>query len=285
MIPKKGGAEDFKDYRPINLAGSLYKLLAKVLANRLKGVMRNLVNKAQNAFVGGRQILDALLIVNKVIDSMMKKKEKGILCKLDIEKAYDQINWNFLFLVLQKMGFGERWVSWLRWCTSTTSFSVLINGSPASFFKSSKGLRQGDPLSSYLFVLGMEAFSMIIERAVSEGFLSGYKITNRNGKEEKITHLFADDTLVFYRDSREKMVNLNWLLLWFKAIFGLRINLEKSFVLPMVEAEDLEALAYELGCKTTTLPITYLGLPLGMRKNSLSDWDGLEERFRKKLAI
>ena len=108
MIPKKEGAEDFKDFRPISLVGSLYKLLAKVLANRLKGVMCNLVNKAQNAFVGGRQILDALLIANEVIDSMMKKKEKGILCKLDIVKAYDQINWNFLFSILQKMGFGER---------------------------------------------------------------------------------------------------------------------------------------------------------------------------------
>ena len=89
--------------------GSLYKLLVKVLANRLKGVMGSLVNKAQNAFVGGRQILDASLIANEVIDSMLKKKEKGISCKLDIEKVYDPIKWNFLFRVLQKMGFGDKW--------------------------------------------------------------------------------------------------------------------------------------------------------------------------------
>ena len=85
MIPKKGGAEDLKDFRPISLVGSLYKLLAKVLANILKGVMGSLINKAQNAFVGGRQILDASLIANEVINSMIKKKEKGILCKLDIK--------------------------------------------------------------------------------------------------------------------------------------------------------------------------------------------------------
>ena len=93
------------------------------------------MNKAQNAFAGGRQILDAFLIANEVIDSMMKKKEKGILCKLDIEKAYDQINWNFLFRMLQKMGFGDKWVSWIRWCISTASFSFLINGNPTGFFQ------------------------------------------------------------------------------------------------------------------------------------------------------
>ena len=97
MIPKKGGAEDLKDFRPISLVGSLYKLLAKVIANRLKRVMSSFVNKSQNAFVGGRQILDASLIANEVIDSMVKKKERDILFKLDIEKAYDNLNWKFLF--------------------------------------------------------------------------------------------------------------------------------------------------------------------------------------------
>ena len=92
MVPKKSGAEDFKDFRPISLIGSLYKVLAKVLANRLKRVMGKLVNKAHNAFVEGRQILDASLIVNEVIDYLMRIKERGILCKLDIEKAYNQIS-------------------------------------------------------------------------------------------------------------------------------------------------------------------------------------------------
>ena len=151
MVPKKEGADDFKDFRPISLVGSLYKLIAKVLGNRLKKVMSRLVNKAQNAFVEGRQILDASLIANEVIDSMTRRKEKGILCKFDVEKAYDKLNWKFLLMVLREMGFGRKWIGWIKWCISTASFSVIINSSPTGFFKSSRGLRQGDLLSPYLF--------------------------------------------------------------------------------------------------------------------------------------
>ena len=171
LIPKIRGAEDLKDFRPISLIGSIYKLIAKVLNNMLKKVMNGLVNSAQNAFVEGRQILDASLIANEVIDSMQKRKERGILCKLDIEKAYDQINWKFILKVLKKMGFGDKWVSWIEWCISTASFSVLVNGSPTGFFGSSRGLRHGDPLSPYLFVLGMEALSLMIDKAAEGGSL------------------------------------------------------------------------------------------------------------------
>ena len=134
--------------------------------------MNGLVNLAQNAFVEGRQILDASLIANKVIDSMQKRKDRGILCKLDIEKAYYQINWSFILKVLKKMGFGDKWVGWIEWCISTTTFSVLVNGSPACFFGSSRGLRQGDPLSPYLFVLGMEALSLMIDKVVEGCYIS-----------------------------------------------------------------------------------------------------------------
>ena len=140
MVPKKEGADDFKDFRPISLVGSLYKLIAKVLGNRLKKVMNRLVNKAQNAFVEGRQILDASLIANEVIDSMTRRKEKGILCKLDIEKAYDKLNWKFLLMVLREMGFGSWWIGLIQRCISTASFSVIINGSPAGFFKSTRSV-------------------------------------------------------------------------------------------------------------------------------------------------
>ena len=93
-------------------------------------MMNKLVNSAQNAFVERRQILDTSLIANEVIDLMLKKKEKGVLFKLDIEKAYDKINWKFLIAVLGKMGFKEKWLGWIKWCISTASFSVMLNGSP-----------------------------------------------------------------------------------------------------------------------------------------------------------
>ncbi|RVW34945.1 Transposon TX1 uncharacterized 149 kDa protein [Vitis vinifera] len=286
LVPKKGGAEDLRDYRPISLVGGLYKILAKVLANRLKKVVSKVVSSSQNAFVEGRQILDAALIANKAIDSLLKGDEAGVLCKLDLEKAYDHINWDFLMSVMQKMGFGEKWVGWIRWCITTASFSVLINGSPTGFFQSTRGLRQGDPISPYLFVLGMEALSCLINKAVRGGFLSGCRLRGRGGNGIQVSHLlFADDTLVFCKDSQDQMDVLSWLLMWFEAISGLNINLEKSEILPVGRVENAEVLASELGCKVGSLPSTYLGLPLGVPHKSVVVWDGVEERMRKRLAL
>ena len=114
LIPKKGGAEDLMDFRPIILVGSLYKLLSKVLAKILKKVISKVISLTQNAYEEGRQILDASLIENEVLDSTLKGKGKGVLCKLDIEKAYDHLNWMFLFLVMDRMGFGKKWIDLIK---------------------------------------------------------------------------------------------------------------------------------------------------------------------------
>ncbi|RVW19996.1 LINE-1 retrotransposable element ORF2 protein [Vitis vinifera] len=246
LIPKKGGAEDLGDFRLISLLGGLYKLLAKVLANRLKKVLGRVVSLDQNAFVKGRQILDASLIANEVIDAWQKRKEKGLICKLDIEKAYDSISWDFLMKILRKLGFGSRWMEWIWWCISTAKFSVLVNGVPTGFFSSTKGLRQGDPLSPYLFVLGMEVLSALKERK----------------------HDF-----------------LSWILAWFEAASGLRINLAKSELIPVGEVEEIEEMAVELGCRVGSLPNVYLGLPLGVPHKASSMWDGVEEKMRRRLAL
>ncbi|RVW50576.1 Transposon TX1 uncharacterized 149 kDa protein [Vitis vinifera] len=250
LIPKKGGADDLGDFRPISLLGGLYKLMAKVLANRLKRVLNKVVAPTQNAFVMGRQILDASLIANEVIDSWQKRKEKGLICKLDIEKAYDSINWKFLLKTLHKMGFGPRWVGWMWSCISTAKFSVLVNGVPAGFFPSSKGLRQGDPLSPYLFVLGMEVLDALLRRAVAGGYLSGCSIKGDRRHNLKISHLFfADDTIVFCEANKEHLTHLSWILLWFEVASGLRINLDKSEIIPVGVVEEIEEMAVELGCR------------------------------------
>ena len=211
----------------------------------------------QNAFVRGRRILDASLIANEVIDFWHKRKEKGMICKLDIEKAYDNINWNFLMKVLLKMGFGSRWMEWIWWCISTAKFYVLVNGVPVGFFSNNKGLRQEDPLSPCLFVLGMEVLSTLIRRAVDGGFLSGCRLRGRGGVEMIVSHLlFADDTIIFC----------------------------KSVLIPVGEVEEIEEMAMELGCRVGSLPTVYLGLPLGAHHKAIFMWNGVEERMRRRLA-
>ena len=96
FIPKKQTVEEFKDLRPISLMGGLYKILTKVLANRIKKVMDKVISKSQNAFVEG-QISDAVLIANEIVDSTLRRKKCGLICKLDIEKVYDSISWEFLY--------------------------------------------------------------------------------------------------------------------------------------------------------------------------------------------
>ena len=122
LVPKNENAVDIKDFRLINLVRGLYKILAKVLANRLKKVVGQVVSTSQNAFVEGPQILDAALIANEAVDSLIRRKEKGLRCKLDIEKAYDHLNWDFLLQIMEKMGFGRKWLIWIRWCISMASF-------------------------------------------------------------------------------------------------------------------------------------------------------------------
>ena len=133
---KRRGVEDLKDFRLIRLVGGLYKLLPKVLANRLQRVVGNLVLDFWHAFVADR----------------IKGNLRGIICKLDIEKAYDHVDWSFVLALLEKMDFGSKWISGIKWCISTAWFFVLLNGSPLVFFQSSKGMGLGDPFSPDLLL-------------------------------------------------------------------------------------------------------------------------------------
>ncbi|RVW96497.1 LINE-1 retrotransposable element ORF2 protein [Vitis vinifera] len=283
LIPKKEGTEDLKDFRPISLVGSVYKLLAKVLANRLNTVMGEVISDSQHAFIHGRQILDVVLIANEALDSRLKDNIPGLLLKMDIEKAFDHVNWNFLVEVMSKMGFGHRWINWIKWCCSTASFSILINGSPSGFFRSSRGLRQDDPLSPYLFLLAMEALSQLLSRARNGDFISGFRVGGRGSEGLFVSHLlFADDTLIFCDTDADQLQYLSWTFMWFEAISGLKVNLSKTKVIPVGEGIPMETLAAVLGCKIGSLPTSYLGLPLGAPYKSTRVWDAVKERFRKR---
>ncbi|RVW32106.1 LINE-1 retrotransposable element ORF2 protein [Vitis vinifera] len=260
LIPKKSGVEDLGDFRPISLLGGLYKLLAKVLANMLKKVVGKVVSTTQNAFVMGRQILDAFLIANEVIDSWQKRKEKGLICKLDIEKAYDSINWKFLLKVLQKMGFGAKWLGWMWSCLSSAKFSILVNGVPTGFFPSTKGLDKEIPYLTYL--------------------LWKWKCWMFS-----LGELWRGDSYQGVAFGKEHLTHLSWILLWFEATSDLRINLAKSEIIPVGEVEEIEEMTVELGCRVGSLPSQYLRLPLGAPNRAPSIWDGVEERVRRRLAL
>ena len=254
LIPKKAGATNIKDFRPISMVGCIYKLLSKVLDRRLRGVLGDLISMNQDAFVGGRQILDAVLTANELIDSRIKAATAGVVCKLDIEKAYDHVNWNFLTSVLERIGFGERWIGWIQFCISSSSFPVLVNGLPMDFFVPSRGLRQ--LLSPFLFLLGMEVLTRVIEATSSEVLISGFTV-GRSGSSfssTKVSHLlFANDTIVFCDNECEQILNLRYILIWFQAVSDLRVNLAQS-AMPMGQVNNILLLTGLLGCKIDSFP-------------------------------
>ena len=229
LIPKKVDAVEVKDFRPISLVGGIYKIISKVLANRLRKVAHGLISNSQNAFVKGRQILNSILIASKCIDSRLKSGVPGVLCKLDVEKAYDHVSWEFLLYMLQCCGFSKKWRKWIRYCISTITFSILINGSPSDFFGSSRGLWQGNPLSPLLFDIVMEALSRMLDVAASAGQFSGFSVASTAGPSVMVSHLlFVDDTLIFCDAELSQIANLRAILARFEEVLGLRINLGKS---------------------------------------------------------
>jgi hypothetical protein len=285
LIPKVHEAKEIKDYRPISLVGAIYKIIAKVLANRMRKVMDKIISKSQNASVKGRQILDSVLVVNECLDSRLKSGEPSVLCKLDMEKAYDHVDWNFLIYLLRRCGFGERWCGWITHCISTVRFSVLINGVPSGFFGSSGGVRQGDPLSPFLFVLVMEAFSRILGAFISRGLISGFTVGSREPNQVNVSHLlFADDTLVFCGADESQIRHVGALLVCFEVAAGLKVNMSKSALIPVGSQGEVGQLAEVLGCGIGDLPLKYLGLPLGASFKLKEMWADLEDMMARRLA-
>lgn len=164
---------------------------------------------------------------------------------------------------------------WIKHCISTPRFSILVNGNPVDFLNSTRGLRQGDLLSSFPFVLVMDAMSRMIEAAVEESLLSGFGVGNESRSRLKVSHLlFANVTLIFSEANQEYIQSLRALLLCFEAVLGLRINLAKSEIVPVGFISNISGLTNMLGYKISLLPLRYLGFPLGAPHKSVMIWDG-----------
>ncbi|GJY57252.1 RNA-directed DNA polymerase, eukaryota [Tanacetum coccineum] len=189
LIPKSLDAKMVKDFRPISLIGSFYK----ILSNYLCIVMPDLISDVQTAFISKRQILDGPFILNELISWCKYHKIKAMIFKADFEKAFDSVRWDYLDGVLNNFGFGVKWRGWIQACLSSAMGSILVNGSPSSEFKFYKGLKQGDPLSPFLFILVMESLHISFNNILNSGLYKGIRI------DESLTlsHLFYADDAVF----------------------------------------------------------------------------------------
>jgi hypothetical protein len=200
LIPKSNEACELKDYRPISLCNVVYKVISKCLVNRIRPHLHGLISETQSAFIPGRLISDNALIAFECFHAIQRnKKPDNSFCayKMDLSKAYDRVDWRFLEGLLLKWGFDTRWVKWIMCCVTTVKFCIQVNDSITEEITPTRGLRQGDPLSPYLFLFVADSFSKLIQKAVYNQELSDLKICRMS---PGISHLlFADDCIMFFK--------------------------------------------------------------------------------------
>uniref|UniRef100_A0A251TXQ6 Putative RNA-directed DNA polymerase, eukaryota, Reverse transcriptase zinc-binding domain protein n=1 Tax=Helianthus annuus TaxID=4232 RepID=A0A251TXQ6_HELAN len=283
LIPKCNDPGGLLDYRPISLIGSINKVVSKVLVNRLKTVMQKLISEEQTAFLANRSILDGPLILNELIPWLKRRKKAGLIFKVDIEKAYDSLNWEFLNSIMAQMNFPLKWRNWIMAIVSSVKASVLVNGSPTQEFKCYRGLRQGDPISPFLFIIAMEALSGVMKKACTIGLYKGIKCSTHG---PLLSHfLYADDAVFVGEWSRENVLNLNRILRCFYLASGLRVNLKKSNLHAVgVSDVQLSDMASLLRCKAGVFPFKHLGLQVGANMNLVKNWRPVFDVFKKRLS-
>jgi hypothetical protein len=232
LIPKVKNPVKVKDLRPISLCNVLYKLISKVLANRLKKLLPDIISPSQSAFVPGRLITDNVFLAYELTHYLRnrRKGETGVVAiKLDMRKVYDRVEWSFLEKIMRKMGFSTKWVDLIMKCVSTVTYKVKINGDYTEQILPQRGLRQGDPLSPYLFIICAEGLSALIREAERRGDIEGIRVCT---PAPRVTHLFfADDTLILLKATVRGARCLHQVLELYEEVSGQMVNKDKTTIM------------------------------------------------------
>ncbi|KAE9616153.1 putative RNA-directed DNA polymerase [Lupinus albus] len=283
LILKKSSPQHMGDYRPISLIGCIYTILAKLLANRLRKVLDKVISHNQFAFLKGRHILDGVIILNEIIhDAKISGKQCSIF-KIDFEKAFDSVSWGFLDHMMELLGFCPKWRGWIMECLSTTTTSVLVNGSHTDEIHLKCGLRQGDPLSPFLFLIVDEGLSGLMHQACALGFFSPYKVGSNNIQVSFLQ--FADDSIIIGDCSDQNFWTIKSTLKLFELSFGLKINFRKCCLYGMnIDDAHTLRLAGFLQCRFSYDFISYLGIPVDVNHNRKTSWSALINRIQLILS-
>ena len=286
LIPKVKSPEFITDFRPISLCNVVYKIVSKVLANRLKVVLPAVVSENQSAFQAGRLITDNILMAFETLH-YMKHHQHGsfgfMALKLDMSKAYDRVEWVFLQGMMKQMGFDSRWIALIMEYISSVSYSILINGVPSDIIHPTRGLRQGDPLSPYLFLICSEGLHSLLQKAADAGHIRGVSICK---KGPRLTHLFfADDSLVFCRANLAECQKVQNLLDIYEKASGQQLNQNKTglFFSKSTPPFMLNLIKEFLGVQESKHHEKYLGLPSLVGKYKKASLLFIKERVLAKL--
>lgn len=280
LIPKKVHSTCIQDFRPIACCNTLYKVFTKILCNRLVPFMDKLVSPNHTAFIKGRSIGDGILFAHEIIRGLGGKDNKYMCIKVDLKKAYDSINRAFVTHILISMGFPDKWVNIIDNIISTPMFSIIVNGESHGYFKSSNGLRQGDPISPILFTLVMEYFTLLMDEKVREGQIS--PITDY---DNKLTHLiYADDIIVFTKANAQTAIAISVVFQTMKRVTDLELSCEKSNVFFGKGVDHCTDISTILNIQQSDLPIRYLGMPLSSANLRDKDCSLLLEKIKLRIG-
>ncbi|XP_060963433.1 uncharacterized protein LOC133032963 [Cannabis sativa] len=285
LIPKVEFPLSVDQFRPISLCNFSYKVIAKLLVNRLSPLMEDLITPFQSAFVPGRWIAESSILTQELIHKIQHKRGRGGLMaiKLDMHKAYDKMEWNFLDKVLLKNGLNESSRRLLMACVTSVSYSVLLNGCPLKKIIPQRGLRQGDPLSPFLFLLCQDVLSKLIVKAELVGSLHGISIAHST---PPISHLmFADDTILFSLANETGARKLLERLTTYENWSGQMCSKSKSGVLfsKNLSSAKKQSILNILKINPVSGNEKHLGNPFNFKRRKKEDYKTLKESMLKKL--